>query len=62
MPPSPSSSTHSLVGQLLAVAGDHEAASHDLLAALSQVPDPRARRSVRHQMATILDGAPVNIV
>jgi predicted transposase YbfD/YdcC len=54
MPVSPSSPIHPLVDQLVAVADDHEVTGRDLLAALSQVPDPRARRGVRHQLTTIL--------
>jgi hypothetical protein len=42
------------VDQLVAVADDHEVTGRDLLAVLSQVPDPRARRGVRHQLTTIL--------
>jgi hypothetical protein len=55
MPVSPSSPIHPLVDQLVAVADDHEVTGRDLLAALSQVPDPRARRGVHHQLTTILE-------
>jgi hypothetical protein len=58
MPASPSSPTRPLVDQLLAVADDHEVASHDPLAVLSQVPDTPARRGVRHQMTTIREATP----
>ncbi len=54
MPSSVSSPTHPVVAHLAAVADDYRVSGHELLTALSGVPDPRARRGVRHQMPTIL--------
>lgn len=54
MPAAPSSLTDPAIGQLLtaarAVGGDRAW----LLSALAAVPDPRARRGVRHRLAVIL--------
>jgi hypothetical protein len=54
MPAAPSSLTDPAIGQLLtaaqALAGDRAR----LLPVLAAVPDPHARRGVRHRMAVIL--------
>ncbi|MCA1681710.1 MAG: transposase family protein, partial [Actinobacteria bacterium] len=39
---------------LVAAVDEHQVCGSDVLSALSRVPDPRARRGVRHQMTTIL--------
>jgi DDE_Tnp_1-associated/Transposase DDE domain len=54
MPSSVSSPIHPVVAHLAAVADEDRVSGRELLTALSGVPDPRARRGVRHQMSTIL--------
>jgi predicted transposase YbfD/YdcC len=54
MPACPSSPIHPVLAHLAAAADDYQVSGTDLLTALSGVPDPRARRGVRHQMPTIL--------
>ena len=45
---------HPVVAHLAAAADDDRVSGRELLSALSGVPDPRARRGVRHPMPTIL--------
>jgi len=54
MPVAPPSPIHPAISQLLAAAQslDHEPAR--LLPVLAAIPDPRARRGVRHRLAVIL--------
>src|ERR671916_1560611 len=54
MPSSVSSPIHPAVAHLAAAADDYRVSGRELLSALSGVPDPRARRGVRHQMSTVL--------
>jgi hypothetical protein len=54
MPSSVSSPIHPVVAHLAAVADEDWVSGRELLTALTGVPDPRARRGVRHQMSTIL--------
>jgi predicted transposase YbfD/YdcC len=54
MPASSSSPIHSVLAQLAAAADANRAAGPSLLAALAGVPDPRARRGVRHQVSAVL--------
>lgn len=54
MPAVPSSPIHPVLDQLVAAVDEHRVCGTDLLSALSGVPDPRARRGMRHQMTTIL--------
>ena len=52
--PAPSSLTDPAIGQLLTAAQALSSERGRLLAALAAVPDPRARRGVRHRLAAIL--------
>jgi predicted transposase YbfD/YdcC len=54
MPAAPSSLTDPAIGQLLTTAQALGAERARLLAVLAAVPDPRARRGVRHRLAVIL--------
>jgi DDE_Tnp_1-associated/Transposase DDE domain len=54
MPSSVSSPIDPVVAHLAAAADSHGISGGGLLRALSQVPDPRARRGVRHSLSTIL--------
>ena len=54
MPAAPSSLTDPAIGQLLTAAQALGAGRARLLPVLAAVPDPRARRGVRHQLAVIL--------
>lgn len=54
MPAAPSSPIRPVLDQLVAAVDEHRVCGSDLLTTLSGVPDPRARRGVRHQMTTIL--------
>ena len=54
MPAASSSPIDPAIGQLLAAAQSLDRAHDGLLPALAAVPDPRARRGVRHQLAVIL--------
>jgi predicted transposase YbfD/YdcC len=54
MPAASSSPIHPVLAQLATAADGHQLAGVDLLSVLAGVPDPRARRGVRHQMTTIL--------
>ena len=54
MPAAPSSLTDPAIGQLLTAAQALSGQRACLLAALADVPDPRARRGVRHRLAMIL--------
>jgi len=54
MPAAPSSLTDPAIGQLLTAAQALGAERARLLAVLAAVPDPRARRGVRHRLAVIL--------
>jgi predicted transposase YbfD/YdcC len=54
MPSSVSSPIHPAVAHLAAAAEDYRVSGRELLTALSGVPDPRARRGVRHQMSSVL--------
>jgi predicted transposase YbfD/YdcC len=54
MPAVASSPIHPVLDQLVAAVDEHRVCGTDLLGALSGVPDPRARRGVRHQVTTIL--------
>ncbi len=54
MPSSVSSPIHPVVAHLAAAADDNRVLGSGLLSVLSEVPDPRARRGVRHPMPTIL--------
>ena len=53
MPSSVSLPVPPVVAHLAAVAEEYRVSGRALLTALSGVPDPRARRGVRHQMSTI---------
>src|SRR6266545_7589093 len=53
--PAPSSSPiHPVLAELAAAADANRVAGPSLLAALAGVPDPRARRGVRHQVSAVL--------
>ena len=54
MPAAPSSLTDPAIGQLLTAAQSLGGARGRLLPVLAAVPDPRARRGVRHQLPVIL--------
>ncbi len=54
MPAAPSSPMHPVVTQLATTVEEYGLTSTDLLTAISAVPDPRARRGVRHRMTAIL--------
>ena len=54
MPAAPSSLTNPAIGQLLTVVQALDGERARLLQALAAVPDPRARRGVRHRLAVIL--------
>src|SRR5580704_12731128 len=54
MPAAPSSLTDPAIGQLLTAARALDGERARLLQALAAVPDPRARRGVRHRLAVIL--------
>src|SRR5580704_17112835 len=54
MPAAPSSLTDPAIGQLLTTAQALGAERARMLAVLAAVPDPRARRGVRHRLAVIL--------
>jgi predicted transposase YbfD/YdcC len=54
MPAAPSSPIDPAIGQLLAAAQSLEEEPTRLLPVLAAVPDPRARRGVRHRLAVIL--------
>src|SRR6476661_2084996 len=54
MPAAPSSLTDPAIGQLLTAAQALGGQRARLLAVLADVPDPRARRGVRHRLAVIL--------
>lgn len=54
MPSSVSSPIYPAVAHLAAAADDYRVSGRELLTALSGVPDPRARRGVRHQMSSVL--------
>jgi predicted transposase YbfD/YdcC len=54
MPAAPSSLTDPAIGQLLTAAQALGAERARLLAVLAAVPDPRARRGVRHRLTVIL--------
>jgi predicted transposase YbfD/YdcC len=54
MPAAPSSLTDPAIGQLLTAAQALSSERGRLLAVLAAVPDPRARRGVRHRLAVIL--------
>jgi predicted transposase YbfD/YdcC len=54
MPSSVSSPIDPVVAHLATAADSHGVAGSDLLSVLSKVPDPRARRGVRHAMSAIL--------
>src|SRR5215831_10875926 len=54
MPAASSSLIDPAIGQLLAAAQSLDQAHSRLLPVLAAVPDPRARRGVRHQLAVIL--------
>jgi hypothetical protein len=54
MPAAPSSLTDPAIGQLLTTAQAMGGARTRLLPVLAAVPDPRARRGVRHRLAVIL--------
>ena len=54
MPAVASSPIHPVLDQLVAAVDEHRVRGSDLRSALSGVPDPRARRGVRHQVTTIL--------
>jgi predicted transposase YbfD/YdcC len=54
MPAAPSSLTDPAIGQLLTAAQVLSGQRACLLAVLADVPDPRARRGVRHRLAVIL--------
>jgi predicted transposase YbfD/YdcC len=54
MPASSSSPIHPVLAHLAAAADTNRIAGGGLLSALAQVPDPRARRGVRHQISAIL--------
>lgn len=54
MPNSASLLIHPVVAHLAAAADDDRVSGRELLSALSGVPDPRARRGVRHPMPSIL--------
>jgi predicted transposase YbfD/YdcC len=54
MPAAPSSLTDSAIGQLLTAAQALGGQQDGLLTVLAAVPDPRARRGVRHRLAVIL--------
>ena len=54
MPAAPSSLTDLAVGQLLAAAQSLGGGWALLLPALAAVPDPHARRGVRHRLAVVL--------
>ena len=55
MPAAPSSLTDPVIGQLLPAAQALGSDLMRLLPVLASVPDPRARRGVRHKLAVILD-------
>jgi predicted transposase YbfD/YdcC len=54
MPAAPSSLTDPAIGQLLTAAQALDGKRAGLLPVLASIPDPRARRGVRHQLAVIL--------
>ncbi len=54
MPAAPSSLTDPAIGQLLVAAKALDGERAQLLAVLAAVPDPRARRGVRHRLVVIL--------
>ena len=54
MPAAPSSLTDPAIGQLLTAAQALDGKRAGLLPMLASIPDPRARRGVRHQLAVIL--------
>jgi predicted transposase YbfD/YdcC len=54
MPAAPSSLTDPAIGQLLTAAQALDGKEAGLLPVLAAIPDPRARRGVRHQLAVIL--------
>ena len=54
MPAAPSSLTDPAIGQLLTAARALSGQRPRLLPALAAIPDPRARRGVRHRLAVIL--------
>ena len=54
MPAAPSSLTNPAIGELLTVAQALDGERARVLQALAAVPDPRARRGVRHRLAVIL--------
>jgi predicted transposase YbfD/YdcC len=54
MPAEASSPISAVLDHLVAVVDDHRMCGSDVLTALSEAADPRARRGVRHQMRTIL--------
>ena len=54
MPAAPSSLTDPAIGQLLTAAQALSGARARLLPVLAAIPDPRARRGVRHRLAVIL--------
>nr|MDQ3765629.1 ISAs1 family transposase [Actinomycetota bacterium] len=54
MPAPSSSSIHPALAHLAAAADDDRIAGTGVVAALAKVPDPRARRGVRHQISAIL--------
>jgi hypothetical protein len=54
MPAAPSSLTDPAIGQLLAAVQAMGGDRARLLPVLAAVPDPRARRGIRHRLAVIL--------
>jgi len=54
MPAVSASPIQPVLDHLVAAVDEHQVCGSDVLSALSRVPDPRARRGVRHQMTTIL--------
>ena len=54
MPALSSSPIHPVVAHLAAAADSDQLAGAGVVAALATVPDPRARRGVRHQISAIL--------
>jgi hypothetical protein len=54
MPASSSSPIHPVLAHLAAAADANRITGASLLATLARVPDPRARRSVRHQISAVL--------
>jgi hypothetical protein len=54
MPASSSSPIHPVLAHLAAAADADKIAGGGLLATLARVPDPRARRGVRHQISAVL--------